>query len=557
MWRRKRSLGGALTAVALALTGSAAVAVPAEVTGPAGTSRDYMVFYTAGAQDRAESAIRSAGGRRVSAGDPRLGYVIASGPGTAFVEALGRSDAIAGVSANRKIGSAAALPTAGLATRATVDRKRLNAPAPAGQEPLAPLQWDMKLIGATAGQSYKKAPGDKRVLVGVIDTGIDGKHPDIAPNFDRALSRNFVTDTPKDPKGNTQDGPCEYKGCKDPVDVDGEGHGTHVASTIAAPINGLGIAGVAPKVTLVNLRAGTDAGLFFLKPSLDALAYAADAGIDVVNMSYYIDPWLFNCPANPSDSKAQQLEQQGIITGMQRALDYARSRGVTLISAIGNNSTDLGRPTRDSTSPDYPSGEERDRKIDNSCLNVPAESKGVISISSVGPSELKAYYSDYGIEQTDLAAPGGDDFSPGSTKSDIARTILGAAPEQLLRAQGLIDKNGKPKTTAVVRDCKGSTCAYYQYLQGTSMAAPHATGVAAILISRFGKPDNGGLSLAPATVERLLYETAVRKGCPASGKQTYSPFGIKDTQACQGDQARNGFYGHGIVDAERAATVTK
>jgi subtilisin family serine protease len=242
-------------------------------------------------------------------------------------------------------------------------------------------------------------------------------------------------------------------------------------------------------------------------------------------MSYYVDPWLFNCKANPSDSKAEQMEQRGIITGMQRALDYARSRGVTLISAIGNGSTDLGRPKRDTSSPNFPAGGERARKVTNSCLNVPAESKGVISVTSVGPDGVKAYYSDYGIEQADIAAPGGDEFDPRTRKSSVTRTILAAAPERVLRGQGLIAKDGRPASASVVRSCKGATCAYYQYLQGTSMAAPHATGVAAILISRFGKQGKRGFGLAPATVQRLLYDTATHRGCPSPKKHVYRATG--------------------------------
>ena len=59
------------------------------------------------------------------------------------------------------------------------------------------------MIGATAQGSYRKQPGSKKVRVGIIDTGIDASHPDIAPNFDADLSRNFVTDMPD------IDGPCE------------------------------------------------------------------------------------------------------------------------------------------------------------------------------------------------------------------------------------------------------------------------------------------------------------------------------------------------------------
>ncbi|MER5624603.1 S8 family serine peptidase [Streptosporangium sp. NPDC002544] len=555
MRRGIRSLTGAGTVLALAATLTAG-ALNGGVTTVASQAREYLVFYADGAHDRAIDAIDASGGTALST-ETRLGYVVASGPGSRFVENLAGSDAVVGVSSDRRIGSATAIPGTGapaaLGQSGTPGIRKTGIGAP---EPLAERQWDMKMIGATADGSHATAPGSKKVLVGVIDTGIDGRHPDIAPNFSYALSRNFVTDRPKDPNGKLLDGPCEFKDCKDPVDWDDDGHGTHVASTIASPVNGRGVAGVAPGVTLVNLRAGQDSGMFFLKPSIEALTYAADAGIDVVNMSFYVDPWLFNCKANPADSKAEQLEQRGIITGMQRALDYARKRGVTLISAIGNGSTDLGRPKTDESSPDYPKESERTRKIDNSCLNIPAESEGVISVSAVGPTGRKAYYSDYGIEQTDLSAPGGDEFD-GGPSYDTTRGILAAAPENALRAKGRISADGTPKDTSIIRECRDNVCAYYQYLVGTSMAAPHATGVAAILISRFGKPDKSGLTMPPGDVQRLLYATATSKACPSPRKYVYKIDLVADeVHKCEGSKARNGFYGHGIVNAAKAASVT-
>jgi lantibiotic leader peptide-processing serine protease len=69
--------------------------------------------------------------------------------------------------------------------------------------------------------------------------------------------------------------------------VDEDGHGTHVAGLVAAALNGLGTAGVAPKVTLVNIRAGQDSGFFFLQATVDAMVYAGLVGIDVINMSFF------------------------------------------------------------------------------------------------------------------------------------------------------------------------------------------------------------------------------------------------------------------------------
>ena len=79
----------------------------------------------------------------------------------------------------------------------------------------------------------------------MLDTGIDGTHADIAPNFDAALSRNFTVDVP------LVDGPCadEADGsCNDPANVDENGHGTHRRRHDRSPLDGLGMAGVAPNV---------------------------------------------------------------------------------------------------------------------------------------------------------------------------------------------------------------------------------------------------------------------------------------------------------------------
>jgi subtilisin family serine protease len=435
--------------------------------------------------------------------------------------------------------------------------------------------------------------GSKNVIVAVIDTGIDASHPDIAPNFNKGLSRNWTTDIP------LIDGKCEQDpdhSCSDPNDVDEDGHGTHVAGTIAAPINGLGMAGVAPNVTLVNDRAGQDSGYFFLWETLQALVYAGDIGADVANMSFYTDPWQYNCPgthpavapgtATPTDSPEQQAQQQAILDDIQSAVDYAVGHGVTLVAAAGNAASNLDAGKTDDTSPDYPPGAETVRVVSDWCRDMPTEADGVISVSSVGPTTAKADYSSYGAgEETggtgddpsgeiDVAAPGGyfrDGFGTSLYRTP-GNEILGPYPLGVARAAHEVDGAGKPTSPFVVRDCtaektntqaqpspqpKSSTaCSYYQLIQGTSMASPHAAGVAALIVSQYGTPDTarGGLTMDPALVRERLRATAANHACPDPATVDYTIVGRPASwnATCEGTAEYNGFYGDGIVNAQAA-----
>ena len=568
-----------IAAVVALVAGGLLAAVPATADSD-GKVREYVVLYEGGVSAaEAHAAIESLEGTIVEEiSEIGLAKVHTSNPD--FVADVLGQDALAGAARNRIVGFAdpalrekvddveSLIAAEGAAAAPDV------AAAPA-EEPLAGLQWNMEMINATSTGSYDTETGDPDVLVGIIDTGIDASHPDIAPNFNAALSRNFTRDIP------LIDGACNKDpdhSCDDPADVDEAGHGTHVSGIVAAALNGLGVSGVAPDVTLVNLRAGQDSGFFFLFETLQAYIYAGNNGIDVVNMSFFTDPWQFNCRDYPDDSPEEQAEQAAIIDSSNIALDYAFEHGVTLVSSSGNSHMDIGKTSYDALSPDFPPGNERERFVDNTCLDIPTEAENVLSINALGPSGRKSFYSNYGVEQTVVAAPGGDSRDLFDGLVNPTNRVLSTYPKDVAVEAGVIKRNFKVLNPVAVVDCDEGTgsnrvCGVYVYLQGTSMAGPHVAGVAALIVSAFGSGSGAGFGLDPAMVEQILRDSATnaddffaatgrdwRVFCPEPpalfvypdlvGADPNVPF----EALCEGDAEFNGFYGDGVVDAFDAVT---
>lgn len=561
----RRSLCAATGAFAL-LAGALAVPVTAGAVA-AGGNTEYLVLVAAGANhDQALAAVKAAGGEVVKE-NSNLGTMTVRAAESGFVTKVSASAAVDGAARSRPIGKLPELQPN------VVEQEHLGAVAKgnAGQakavakgtglDPLDAQLWGLKMVRSDLARGVQ--PGKKAVKVGVLDSGIDARNPDIAPNFDWKLSRNFAPDLPE------IDGACEFRGCVDPVGWDDSGHGTHVAGTIGAAANGFGVSGVAPGVTLVEIRGGQDSGYVFLGPVTDALTYAGDVGLDVVNMSFYVDPWLYNCTNNPADSPEAQAEQRATIQAMQRALDYAHNRGVTLVGSLGNNHEDLGKPRPDASSPDFPAGSAYLRVIDNAtCVDLPIEGPHVIGVSALGPSGKKSDYSNYGLEQIEVSAPGGwfrDYFGTPKHRTN-ENLILSTYPVNSLQAAGLVDAAGAITPAGVAggvqKQCPAGVteytqCGYYNWLQGTSMASPHATGVAALIVSEYGKKgSHNSFGMSPDKVRKILLDSAAPRACPNPPLVSYANEGrLPEFDAlCEGDRNFNGFYGNGIVDAYTAVT---
>jgi subtilisin family serine protease len=244
----------------------------------------------------------------------------------------------------------------------------------------------------------------------------------------------------------------------------------------------------------------------------------------VTNNSYFADPWLFNCRNDPA--------QRAIWNAERRAIRYAQTQGTLVVAAEGNQADDMSHPTADATSPD-----DTDpvlRQIHNDCAVVPVEVPGVVGVTADGNLGFKSFYSSYGISTADVMAPGGDSILQRTAAAANGR-VLSTYPAALINTclRPVIDPSG----------------ATYCYLQGTSMAAPHVAGLAALIDSHFP-----GIT-AGATAARLD-ATADGVDCPTD-PSIYDFFPALDNgaaQTCTGDLAHNSFAGAGQVNALRALT---
>ncbi len=370
---------------------------------------------------------------------------------------------------------------------------------------LTGLMWSIERIDAP--DAWKTTLGSPAVKVGVADTGLDFTHTDLAPKILDVV--DFTT---------TEDPPiCStFFGFSDadlaamfggPEKTDWNGHGSWIGGNIGAALDGQGVNGIAPKVGLVALKISQWCGAAYDSEIMAAFLYAADHGIDVVNISFggYLDR---------SDPDQDLIYKQYIET-----VRYARQHGTTIVAAAGNDHVRVGAgglvlshgsltlpgdPLNDLFGQyEVPGGVPGviDVASTNNVVNAPdpacapGTTTGAFPVckptsdphqpKGIGRQDQLAYYSNYG-PRIDVAAPGG------ARKFNVPGADRGGTPGFPYTTADDFNAWEDFSTTsnwAVEIPCFTFTgggfpadqC--YSTIQGTSMAAPHATAVVALIVS--------------------------------------------------------------------------
>jgi subtilisin family serine protease len=361
-------------------------------------------------------------------------------------------------------------PTRTSAVNARFEQRDLDAGLVIEPEPREDEQYGNTILDSLAANEIQD--GSPSVVVGVLDTGVNDLHEDLSASFNRDASVDCES-------GNGV--PNTANGAWRPTTFT---HGTHVAGTIVAARNGLGVAGIAPGVQYASIKVVDDSGFIFPEYAMCGFMWAVAHGVEVTNNSYFIDPWYFYCPSD--------ADQAAVMESVRRVIDYSQKQGVINVAAAGNESYDLAHKTTDSISPDD-STPIPNRPVDATCLDLPTEHPGVLTVSAVEIHRNLTSFSNYGRGIIDVAAPG---------ESILSTTWPGTHS--------------------------------YGYLSGTSMASPHVAGVVALIESQ-----TPGLSLKAMT--KRVYQTSVPRSCGGN-------------PLCEGPVGNNGFYGHGIVNALNAVS---
>ena len=287
-------------------------------------------------------------------------------------------------------------------------------------------------------------PGGESVTVAVVDSGVAYRNEGHRYRRDPDLPSARRFVHPED----LIDG--------DKVPLDRDGHGTHVTSTIVQSTdNGIGLTGIAYGATIMPIRVLDRKDIGTGSDVAKAITYATRHGADIINLSLEFEPVVRAC---------RQIQ---IVCD---AIAEATARGTAVIASAGNH--------------------------DEARVAYPAAAPGAIAVGAATYRGCAASYSDYGGD-LDLVAPGGGVDKPAAQTQD--RSCEPGAPGYEIRQYSLLPKatdNGNYRRFTIVGH------------HGTSMAAAHVSGVAALILAE----GVCGSSPAPSVLAQRLERTAVDRG---------------------------------------------
>lgn len=326
-----------------------------------------------------------------------------------------------------------------------------NAVNPADDRYFNTIQWAPQAVKAP--QAWAEGYTGKGVRVAVIDGGIFGTHPDLAANVDAVAARSFVA---LDPAATPAANACRTAwNC----DTGTLWHGTHVAGIVAAADNSIGVVGIAPEATIVPVKA-LHSGSGSFGAVIQAILYAAtDGDADIINMSLGA---VF--PRN-ADGAAE------LTSALNRAVNTAGRLGVLVISSAGNDALDVDHT--------------------GNLIVTPAQSGNGLAVSSTGPLGF-AYgatnfsrfssYSNFGTSLVSVAGPGGDFAYEGNELCTLPTTTAPVTIPCWAFDMVLSTSRGS-----------AASAGGYTWTAGTSMSAPAASAVAALIKQRYPRISVGEL----------------------------------------------------------------